>query len=185
MNEKAYELSSRMSFVKQVGGIILLTLATLATVAFFTPGPIQHSSYMGAHYCGTCHSEEYKIWSESPHARAHDILKNEHKNNPACLSCHATGALFKEQSFLPGVQCEACHGAGQYYANLHIKKDVELSKLLFMKRPVSESSCLHCHSIDSKLFSTHKMMKKIDHWSKSSLKGGHGSGITIKSKLFD
>lgn len=66
-----------------------------------------------------------------------------------CGACHqeeykawSTSAHHKA-----AVHCESCHGPGQYYAALHIKKDAVLSNLLFKK----EKSCLSCHSQDEKI----------------------------------
>ena len=154
---------------KQIVKRVLMLSAVLLTAVFglalLVPGPIQKSSYMGAEYCGSCHQQEYLSWRQSPHSRAQDVLADVDKNNLACLSCHATGVTEANQPFFKGVQCESCHGAGQYYASLHVKKDPVLSKLLFMQKP-DEASCLHCHSSAANLWSPHQSMKKIDHWSK-------------------
>lgn len=175
MNSKGYNCNAKASFVKRFAWGLCAVSASFFCIAFFTPGPLQKASFMGAEYCGSCHSEEYRLWASSPHAKAHDVLPIGNRSDPACLSCHATGVLEKNEPALPGVQCEACHGPGQFYAKLHIKKDPVLSRLLFMQRPVGEQSCLHCHSVDSKLWSPHENMNKIDHWSKTKIKGDHGA----------
>lgn len=46
------------------------------------------------------------------------------------------------------IHCESCHGPGQYYGALHIKKDAVLSKLLFKQDKIN---CLHCHSQEQKI----------------------------------
>lgn len=176
MNRQERYFSQRASFVKRTLSAIFLVALSAACLAFFTPGPIQRSSYMGAEYCGSCHQEEYKKWASSPHAKAHKDLPADRKNDRACLGCHATAVLGRNDPILHGVQCESCHGPGQYYAALHIKKDAVLSAYLF--KHDAEKSCLHCHSSDSKLWSLDEGMKKIDHWSKVQVKSEHGAGVT-------
>lgn len=136
----------------------------ISTLALLVPGPIQKNSYMGASYCGSCHAKEYTSWLNSPHAQAFSHLPKESIHDQACLNCHATAVFDSNTDILPGVQCEACHGPGQYYAKLHIKKDVVLSKLLFMQKP-NEDSCRRCHAKTEKLWSFKQGMEKIDHWS--------------------
>lgn len=179
MEAKTSQFNGNAQIVKRM----LLFLAAFAVcmfgVASLVQGPIQKSAYTGAEYCGSCHQEEYKSWLSSPHARAHDVLPEGDKNNLACLSCHATGVLAANEPFFKGVQCEACHGPGQHYASLHVKKDPVLSKLLFMQKP-DEESCLHCHSQAANLWSPHQAMKKIDHWSVAK-KPFHGRHLPEKT----
>lgn len=174
---KTSQSSVSALFVKRMVMLLALALVCMFGLAIFVPGPIQKNAYMGAEYCGSCHQGEYKSWLTSAHAKASEDLPEEHKNNLACLSCHATGVLERNEPFFKGVQCEACHGPGQHYASVHVKKDPVLSKLLFMQKP-NEESCRHCHSGAANLWSPHHAMKKIDHWSSSSMKI-HGSE-TIK-----
>lgn len=179
---KKSQSSDHGSFVKRIAPILAVLVFAVFGLAIFVPGPIYQNSYMGAEYCGSCHKEEYRQWAASPHRAATDSLPVEHKENVACLSCHATGVIEAKQPYLKGVQCETCHGPGQYYAHAHIKKDPTLSKLVFMHRSenvdgkVDVKNCLHCHSQDEKIWSPHDAMKKIDHWSKPSsaldVKGG-------------
>jgi hypothetical protein len=142
-------------------------------LAFFVPGPVQQSSFIGAEHCGACHQAEYESWHASAHRMATDRLPPEAKSDRRCLSCHATGLLEQNEQFQKGVSCEACHGPGQYYASLHIKKDPVLSKLLFMQEP-NEDSCRHCHSSSTNLWSAHPAMKKIDY----KATGFHGERLS-------
>jgi cytochrome c551/c552 len=128
--------------------VLALSFAVIS-LAFLLPGPIQREAYMGAEYCGSCHQEEYKAWSDSSHAKAFVHLPNDKKTDLACLSCHATGVLEKNQPVFSGVQCEACHGPGQYYALHHAKNNAGLSKLLFEQK--AETTCIQCHAHDTKL----------------------------------
>jgi hypothetical protein len=158
--------SGRGAFVKKISLGSAFGLLVVASTAWFVPGPIQRDAYMGAQYCGSCHQAEYAQWASSTHAQAFARLPDNKKGDQACLSCHATGVLEPKDKVFAGVQCESCHGPGQYYAALHIKKDAVLSKLLFKQNPSAES-CLHCHSRDANLWSPHDAMKKINHWSNS------------------
>ncbi|MCX7959164.1 MAG: hypothetical protein N3B13_08965, partial [Deltaproteobacteria bacterium] len=61
--------------------------------------------------------------------------------------------------------CEACHGAGKYYAQEYVMKDKELSKLIGLKIP-DEKSCEKCHTEDSPKINKMNLkegMKKIEH----------------------
>lgn len=166
MEIKTSQSSGSATFVKRIFLFLALALVCMFGLGIFVPGPIQKSSYMGAEYCGSCHQDQYKSWLQSSHMKATDNLPAEFRSNLACLSCHATGVLEPNEAFFKGVQCEACHGPGQHYANIHVKKDPVLSKLLFMQKP-NDESCRHCHSDAANLWSPHQAMKKIDHWSSS------------------
>ncbi len=98
--------------------------------------------YVSALKCRECHLKQYEAWVETPHARAFETLRKEHKeNDPACTSCHTTGfQLNQTNSSMStnrfwGVQCEACHGPG----------------VIHVRRPgkpfgaVLQSRCLECH----------------------------------------
>ncbi len=139
-------------FVNNLAFAALLLGLAFFSLALFVPGPIQRESYMGAEYCGSCHSADYQQWVLSPHAKAFHHLPDDKKTDLGCLSCHATGVFDSSDKIFRGVQCESCHGPGQYYAAVHIKKDPVLSKLLFMQKPETEN-CLHCHAIDKNLLS--------------------------------
>src|SRR4030042_1829194 len=73
---------------------------------------------LNARACETCHSEEFKIWQASDHARAFETLvKISRQFNPDCLACHTTrfeqeGGFTMElqQPELTDVQCDSCHG---------------------------------------------------------------------------
>jgi hypothetical protein len=132
---------------------LFVLIGALLSLAFLTPGPIQREAYMGAEYCGSCHLEEYKAWSNSSHSKAFVHLPADKKEERACLSCHAMGTFEKHDPIFAGVQCESCHGPGLYYAVPHSKKDAVLSKLLFMNK--AESSCITCHLQNNKIINNH------------------------------
>lgn len=98
--------------------------------------------YVSALKCRECHLKQYEAWVETPHARALETLRKEHKeNDPACTSCHTTGFQVNQTSSsissnrFWGVQCEACHGPG----------------VIHVRRPgkpfgaVLQSRCTECH----------------------------------------
>ena len=93
--------------------------------------------YVGAKKCEGCHSEQFAIWSKSPHAKTYEILgsgSDKVKSNmktlnvtenpqeaPACLECHVAGFGKTDSSFTKsydrteGITCESCHGPGSLY----------------------------------------------------------------------
>ncbi len=90
-------------------------------------------SFIGVAACKKCHESDsignqHKIWSASPHARAHQSLSQEKgieiarkagvedaSQSLACLKCHTTGGGKTEATKTEGVGCEACHGPGSLY----------------------------------------------------------------------
>ena len=108
--------------------------------------------YLGDENCRRCHSEQYRSWQATPHARAFASLDRPLPGKPkaeACVSCHATG--YGAGGFQPdlsrpdlrpaqttgadlaNVQCEACHKQG----TLHLRTgNVE----------VAEAVCRGCHT---------------------------------------
>jgi hypothetical protein len=94
--------------------------------------------YKGVKKCKTCHIKVYKTWLETKHATAFDRLNDAEKKN------------------LPGVQCEACHGAGGAFSSAKImnkKKfaaDPEKQKKMAVEAGLvvapSESNCKQCHN---------------------------------------
>ena len=87
--------------------------------------------YLGGENCRRCHSEQYRSWQATPHARAFASLDRPLAGKPkaeACVSCHVTGygtGGFEPDPSRPdlrptragtadlaNVQCEACHGQG-------------------------------------------------------------------------
>ncbi len=148
---------------------------------------------VGAAKCKMCHNSaakgaQFKVWSESKHAKAFATLATDEAKKIAkekgiadpqkdakCLKCHETGygkpaALF-EATFKPedGVQCEACHGAGKDYMAMAVMKDLRAKK----KEPASvglvlptEKECVACHNSESptfKSFDFKEAVAKIAH----------------------
>ncbi len=120
--------------------------------------------FIGAKKCASeCHNNEkmghqYDIWKKSPHADAFNILvskkamryskrariKEDPRENAACLNCHTTGANKESLNFAPtyakeeGVTCEACH-------------KIKLDGKTYIPE---EADCLNCHND-----SLHKVQK--------------------------
>src|SRR6267378_1513936 len=87
---------------------LAFTAAVLALAA-----PVLASDLVGPESCRACHAEAYRIWSQSPHARAVDSFTPDQRRSALCLSCHSRD----EQRSNPadpvaGVSCESCHGGG-------------------------------------------------------------------------
>lgn len=87
---------------------------------------------VGHQKCVDCHTSEYKTWQKSHHATATfdmlrsgeyaeqsqefaeelDIPLRDIARSSVCIRCHATPQIVDgRQKVLPGVSCEACHGA--------------------------------------------------------------------------
>ena len=112
-------------------------------------------SFVGVGKCKACHKkkkkgEQYKIWSNSAHAKAFESLASpkskelaatvgvsgEPQTSKECLVCHTSpkydasgkerpakmfGKKFKMEE---GVQCESCHGPGEKYRKKKVKKKI-------------------------------------------------------------
>jgi hypothetical protein len=115
--------------------MFLVGIALVLTVAVASD-----NEYIGAAKCKMCHKVSYASWLETPHAKAFDKLKPEEQSKAECLKCHATG----DSAEMPGVQCEACHGAGGGYKSMKVMKDPEAAKAAGLLIP-DEASCRKCH----------------------------------------
>ena len=116
---------------------ILFFAGLVAALGVAVAGDVE---FIGAGKCKMCHKVQYTSWSETAHAKAFDQLEAEDQGKAECLKCHATG----DSAELPGVQCEACHGAGSGYKSMKVMKDAEASKAAGLKTP-DEAFCKSCH----------------------------------------
>ncbi len=156
----------------------------------------QTAKYIGVAGCKKCHKtvkqgEQFKIWSESKHAKAYETLKGEDAakiakekglakpayESPECLKCHVTGydadasLLGPKFKMEDGVQCETCHGPGSLYKKKKIMKDRELAiqkglKIYSVEDGSAEELCRKCHNEESptfKEFNFKERWKKIAH----------------------
>jgi hypothetical protein len=158
---------------------IIVTVSTLQSQSF---------KYIGASKCKQCHNkpetgQQYKIWSESLHAKALKSLSSEpalvyakaHNiadptKDPGCLKCHSTAGNVAKgiQSGIKiteGVSCESCHGPGSAYKAKSIMKDRATSIKNGMVLPTRQV-CEQCHNNYNpffKPFDFDRSIKKIAH----------------------
>lgn len=155
---------------KQIPKIFMvLVVVCVLNPAFVLNGQV--FKYVGAAKCKMCHNspaagQQYKIWSESPHANSMKLLSSEKaidyakKNNIAdpskeakCINCHstfgpATDDLIDEESEVnvnEGVSCESCHGPGNAYKTKPIMQDLAKSKENGLIIP-DQKVCEKCHN---------------------------------------
>jgi hypothetical protein len=112
------------------------------------------ANYIGSSVCKACHLQEYKQWTETPHARAfYLLLGKKSENDPKCLVCHVTGfnlpggyKIGGGTEDLKNVNCENCHGPG----SLHVKASKESApngvKKGSINTKVTKEMCLECHT---------------------------------------
>jgi hypothetical protein len=128
---------------------------------------------VGVKMCMPCHKGEkkgsqFEIWEKSAHAGAFKSLSTEKAaevakkkglktaavDAPECLECHAvTAAGGKKEE---GVNCEACHGAGEKYKSMATMKDhakAVAAGMVEMKDDAAiEKVCKTCHNDKSPTF---------------------------------
>lgn len=124
-------------------------------------GPGDGQYFVGVEECGSCHRQEYRIWSETPHAHAFESLTEAGRESlPECYQCHVTGhgdptGYFPQRKSpeLANVQCEVCHDRGSLHA-----RDGSYGRGLLMK------ACARCHdSTNSPLFDPEVYWLMIEH----------------------
>jgi len=139
---------------------VFATLACVAAlgavgIARAAPAPRQESPYVGADACKDCHAAIHESWAATAHARALLRLSATDQAGGQCIRCHVTGSPEQiagegaSPSF-PGVQCEACHGAGRAHAAAAAAGTPQASRLV--KTP-AEKACTRCHSEESPHYS--------------------------------
>lgn len=145
---------------------VALAIVTCGSVWLFAqPNRAQcqrmENNYVGAQRCRGCHESEYKVWKQSAHAKAFDVLPKNERNNTACLQCHSVGTAVHVQ----GVQCESCHGPGRFYSKPEVMVDSTLARSVGLKVPRGGRACLTCHKTSPKVRKFHyrSMWKKIAH----------------------
>jgi len=158
----ARALSSAIFFAILAG---FVALCALASDTHAQSGRVVDHDYVGADRCRACHVDEHTKWMSSAHARAFDVLSPREQQDARCLSCHTTVAD-DTSAPLVGVQCEACHGPGRYYALDYVMRDAELRSQLLMIEP-GEKTCARCHTESSpslRPFSYPEKREAIRHW---------------------
>jgi c(7)-type cytochrome triheme protein len=151
-------------------------LVVLAGVMFsVTQTVVAAPEIIGAPKCKICHmaktGDQWKIWTESAHARAFETLASEKsrkiaadkglgdpQQEYACLKCHATRASLGEGVVInekanytddEGVGCEACHGPGSDYKSKNVMLDPEASRAAGL---IMNTGCRKCHNQESPTF---------------------------------
>ena len=165
-------------------------LILILILAFVAGGSLQAQDYeyIGAAKCKMCHNktttgQQYKIWSEGPHANAMKSLSSEKsmayaKENgiadptkeASCIKCHSTAggtdeSLHAGLKMDEGVSCESCHGPGSKYKSNTIMKDREKAIANGLIIP-DQKLCETCHNDKNpfhKPFNFDEYVKKIAH----------------------
>lgn len=141
-------------------------------------GKGEGGNFTGTKVCQACHMSnkiggQYKIWKESPHAKAYQVLLTDEgikraaakgiqnpQDDKNCLQCHSpitevstiyVGPKFEASE---GVGCEACHGPGEKHSELQkeaVKNKTtapaEAQEVLYKASDpvVREAMCARCH----------------------------------------
>jgi len=124
---------------------ILWIAIVLAVVAVSSSAFAGDHEYVGAAKCKMCHKVQYASWEGTKHAKATDSAKasTEREFSADCLKCHATNASEE----MAGVQCEACHGAGNDFKKMSIMKDLDAAIANGLVIP-TQATCDGCHTGD-------------------------------------
>lgn len=148
--------------------------ALLGLVVFVLPamqgaraGAVVEHDFIGAESCRSCHQEQFDRWAAGPHARALASLSERDRQDKRCQQCH-TMVPDDGDPALQGVQCEACHGPGRYYAKEWVMRDSELRQHLLLTKP-DEKTCARCHTESAPSltpFVYEEKLEKIRHWDK-------------------
>ncbi len=121
------------------------------------------SGFAGSRACMPCHSEDYRIWQRTAHAKAmQTLIEAKHDKDPECVVCHVVGLEYEggfqsmeKTPTLKDVGCESCHGPAQLHA-----QDPETHRL----GKAGAQSCMQCHvPAHSPNFDFETYWKKIEH----------------------
>jgi hypothetical protein len=133
--------------------------------------PTRASDLVGPESCRTCHQAAYKLWSQSAHARAADVLTGPNRQAPLCLQCHSREEVRSGAAQVTGVSCETCHGGGRFYQQSIVMRDHDVARLFGLSDLTSANAgplCLSCHGGEQQLlsgpFELKAALAKIDHW---------------------
>jgi hypothetical protein len=167
---------------------LMAVLALSFSAAAFAQAPAHLIVGAEKGQCKMCHQgvakgDQFKIWSESSHAKAFAALATpeaievgkklgiaEPQKDPKCLECHTTKGFLKAGTGpayveAEGVGCEACHGAGSDYKAMAVMKDRAKAVAAGMVVP-DEKTCVKCHNEKSPTYKPFKFaeaMKVIAH----------------------
>ncbi len=121
------------------------------------------SAFAGSRACMPCHSEDYRIWQKTAHAKAmQTLIDAKHDKDPECVICHVVGLdieggfqSMEKTPTLKDVGCESCHRP----ARNHVQDPLNnrLGK-------AGKESCMTCHvPAHSPNFDFETYWKKIEH----------------------
>ncbi len=136
------------------------TWLVLVTLAFAMPAVAY--DLVGPDNCKLCHPQAYAAWKKSEHANSLVSLTGSFAKDGRCLNCHSPEA---SRGF-SGVQCETCHGGGQFYTPSYVMRDAELARDVGLTDP-TPATCGRCHDAAApslKPFVFDEKIKLIDHW---------------------
>lgn len=131
------------------------------------------ASYIGTELCRACHPAAWDVWKQTRHAKAHESLVAEGKNNHLdCVACHLTG--WKERGGVcrldqvegkTNVGCESCHGPGSVHLTMPVKTTIFV--------PKDATACVTCHDREnSPHFDLEKYLPKL-------IAPGHGLPMPV------
>lgn len=139
--------------------------------------PGKHPYYVGHLECAKCHNAIAQQMEASAHARAYESLvgKSQHRS-AACLPCHVVGYgqpsgwnILHNPPLMQGVQCENCHGPGEYHVMLENKQpappDLQAEgRDAHGLQPANKAGCVVCHNtVNSENFNFDTYWPKIKH----------------------
>jgi hypothetical protein len=176
--------------------VVLFAAAGLA-VARVPSAEESPPKYVGVKKCKLCHvapstGAQFKTWEKSEHAKGFASLSSDEAkeiakekgiadaaNAPECLKCHSTGGGEKPERFNAkfakdeGVGCEACHGAGEFYAKKEVFEAGREAALAAGLVIGDSKTCVLCHDeaapgrmhprIQEGAFAYEEAWKKIAH----------------------
>ena len=166
--------------VVRLSVMVLCLAVLLAPLAMAEDGAKEFISHKK---CKMCHMKIYKSWQKTSHATALETLKpgaapearkkagldlqKDYTQDATCLGCHTTGP---DQH--PGIQCEACHGAGKAYCSLTImnrkkwkadpEKHSEMAVSAGLQKEPDEKTCTKCHNDTSPTYEPFDFSKRVE-----------------------
>jgi len=139
--------------------------------------PGVHPRYVSSDTCGVCHKDVVRQLASSAHTQAYDSLVAQgQQKSPACLPCHVVGRnkpggwnVLLNPPPMRGVQCESCHGPGEYHEMKMAGKPVPADfaaggRNRFGLLPMTREGCIVCHdTMNSPHFNYDTYWPKIAH----------------------
>jgi hypothetical protein len=154
--------------------------------------------YVGFTHCATCHQEIALQMRDTGHMHAYETLRKQGRQHDVCAKCHNNGfnkpggfnvhddKLITGEWVQRNVQCETCHGPGEFHVKLKANppqitandprlKENGLDKQALV--PVNRDTCVDCHNPEnSPYFDFDKYWPYIQHGKGRKPKEGHPEG---------